>query len=101
MKRIIVCFLLCIVAVCAFAQTNTILKGIVVDTDLKGNINPIQGALVRWTVGSEIVSTDSNGIFNIPFSSNTKHLIVSYVGYKTDTIFVANKNFVKVLKIQN
>ncbi len=99
MKQIIVCFLLCIAAVCVFAQTNTILKGIVVDTDLKGNINPIQGALVRWTVGSEIVSTDSNGIFNIPFSSNTKHLIVSYVGYKTDTIFVANKNFVKVLLI--
>lgn len=99
MKQIIACFLLCIAAVCVFAQTNTILKGIVVDTDLKGNINPIQGALVRWTVGSEIVSTDSNGIFNIPFSSNTKHLIVSYVGYKTDTIFVANKNFVKVLLI--
>jgi outer membrane receptor for ferrienterochelin and colicins len=33
------------------------------------------------------------------FSSQTKNLIVSYVGYKTDTIFVAEKKFVKVLLI--
>lgn len=81
------------------AQQTINLKGIVVDTDIKGNITPIQGAFVRWLNEKNIVFSDSNGVFIIPFSSQTKKLIVSYVGYKTDTIFVAEKKFVKVLLI--
>lgn len=93
---VVVVFLLCNIAM---AQETMNLKGIVVDTDLKGNITPIQGAFVRWMNEKNIVETDSNGVFVIPFSSETKNLIVSYVGYKTDTIFVAEKKFVKVLLI--
>ena len=81
------------------AQQTTSLKGIIVDTDLKGNITPIQGAFVRWMNEKNFVASDSNGVFIIPFSSQTKSLIVSYVGYKTDTILVAEKKFVKVLLI--
>jgi hypothetical protein len=81
------------------AQQTMNLKGIVVDTDLKGNITPIQGAYIRWLNETNIVISDSNGVFIIPFIENTKNLIVSYVGYKTDTIFVAEKKFVKILLI--
>jgi outer membrane receptor for ferrienterochelin and colicins len=82
-----------------FAQQTTNLKGIVVDTDLKGNIKPIQGAYIRWMSDKNFVESDSNGVFIIPIVNETKYLIVSYVGYKTDTIFVAEKKFVKVLLI--
>ncbi|MEI7977881.1 MAG: TonB-dependent receptor [Bacteroidota bacterium] len=75
------------------------LKGIVLNTDLKGKINSIHGAMVRWMNEKNIVTSDSNGVFNIPFSETTKKLIVSYVGFKTDTIFVAEKKFIKVLLI--
>ena len=81
------------------AQQTMNLKGIVVDTDLKGNITPIQGAYIRWLSEKNIVISDSNGVFTIPFTESTKNLIVSYVGYKTDTIFVAEKKFVKILLI--
>ncbi|MFZ4798740.1 MAG: TonB-dependent receptor [Bacteroidia bacterium] len=95
------CLIVVLILLCNYviAQQTTNLKGIVVDTDLKGNITPIQGAFVRWLNEKNIETTDSNGVFIIPFSSQTKKLIVSYVGYKTDTIFVAEKKFVKVLLI--
>ena len=60
------------------AQQTTNLKGIVVDTDLKGNITPIRGAFVRWLNDKNRVETDSNGVFVIPFSSLTKYLIVTH-----------------------
>jgi outer membrane cobalamin receptor len=80
-------------------QLNIFLKGIVVDVDFKGNIIPIQGAYVKWLNEKNIVLTDTNGVFQIPFSVDTKSLVVSYVGYKTDTLFVAEKKFIKVLLI--
>lgn len=80
-------------------QSTDFLKGIVVDVDYKGNITPIQGAYIKWLDEKKIVTTDSNGVFKIPFSTTTKNLVVSYVGYKTDTVFVAEKKFVKVLLI--
>ncbi|MES2382101.1 MAG: TonB-dependent receptor [Bacteroidota bacterium] len=99
MKKITLSFFFGLLTVLVFAQSPAVLKGIVIDTDLKGNINPIQGALVRWLNTKLIVSTDSNGVFIIPQSDETKYIVVSYVGYKTDTILVAERKFVKVLLI--
>ncbi len=95
------CLIVVVVLLCHLvnAQQTMNLKGIVVDTDLKGNITPIQGAYIRWLNETNIVISDSNGVFIIPFTESTKNLIVSYVGYKTDTIFVAEKKFVKILLI--
>ena len=95
------CLIVVVVLLCHLvnAQQTMNLKGIVVDTDLKGNITPIQGAYIRWLNETNIVISDSNGVFIIPFTEKTKNLIVSYVGYKTDTIFVAEKKFVKILLI--
>ncbi len=89
-----------VICFCAFVngQDNG-LKGVVLETDDKGNILPIHGATAHWMNTSIGASTDSNGIFHIPFTEETKRLVVSYVGFKTDTIFVANKNYVKVIMI--
>lgn len=99
MKKIGIIIFLYLFSLTIVAQNTGNLKGIVVDTDIKGNILPIQGAFVRWINEKKQFTTDSNGVFNIPISNNSKHLVVSYVGYKTDTIFVAEKKFVKVLLI--
>lgn len=95
MKNILLIVLLILFKV-SIAQN---LKGIVLNTDYKGNITPINGAVVRWFNENNIVNSDSNGVFEIPFSTNTKYLIVSYIGFKTDTIFIAEKKFIKVLLI--
>ena len=97
-KHVTVVFMTLLFAMQISAQTNG-LKGVVVETDAKGNITPIQGAMAYWLNTGIGASTDSNGVFNIPFTDQTKRLVVNYVGYKTDTIFIANKTFVKVVMI--
>lgn len=100
MKKFVTIFAVLFMVTNIHAQsTNDFLKGIVLDVDFKGNITPIQGAYIKWINENKIVTSDSNGVFKIPFSTTTKSLVVSYVGYKTDTIFVAEKKFVKVLLI--
>lgn len=81
------------------AQTGNTLKGIVVETDDKGNITPIQGATVMWINTSIGTTTDSNGVFYIPTTDRTKRLVVGYVGFKTDTVFVPNLKYVRVVLI--
>ncbi len=81
------------------AQDNQSIKGIVSETDSKGNIKPIEAASVFW-LGTQLgTKTDSNGIFNIAVSDKTKRLVITYVGYKPDTIFVSKQQFIKVLLI--
>jgi len=81
------------------AQDNQSIKGIVSETDSKGNIKPIEAANVFW-LGTQLgTKTDSNGIFNIAVSDKTKRLVITYVGYKPDTIFVSKQQFIKVLLI--
>jgi hypothetical protein len=53
------------------AQDNQSIKGIVSETDSKGNIKPIEAASVFW-LGTQLgTKTDSNGIFNIAVSDKT------------------------------
>ena len=81
------------------AQENQIIKGIVSETDNKGNIKPIEAASVFW-LGTQLgTKTDSNGIFYLAVTDKTKRLVVSYVGYKPDTIFISKLQFIKVILI--
>ncbi|MDG1023493.1 MAG: TonB-dependent receptor [Flavobacteriaceae bacterium] len=49
---------------------------------------PLEGANVFW-LGTQIGGvTDQGGEFSIPFSKKTKQLVISYVGFKTDTLSV-------------
>lgn len=49
---------------------------------------PLPGANVFWLNTSIATATDGNGIFSIPFSKENMMLVISYVGFKTDTIHV-------------
>ena len=98
MKKFIViifCFWVGIVA----AQEQKLLSGVVVETSRKGEIEPIQGAIVYWMGSAKSVLTDSSGFFQIPYEKDKKRLLVHAMGFKTDTIFVAEKNNIKVLLI--
>lgn len=61
-------------------------KGIVTDKDK----NPIIGANVWWLGTHTGATTDENGRFEIRVSDNTDKLLVSYMGYSTDTLQVVN-----------
>ncbi|MBU3663589.1 MAG: TonB-dependent receptor, partial [Bacteroidetes bacterium] len=81
------------------AQQTAILEGVVVETDARGNISPVEGAIVFWKGSTAVKSTDSNGVFKIPFIGNSNYLIVMATGYASDTILVAGSNKLRILMI--
>jgi outer membrane receptor for ferrienterochelin and colicin len=69
----------------AFAQN---LHGTIKEFDKNKKLTPLPGASVRWTGTAFGTITDANGEFLLKKIADAM-LIVSYVGYKTDTISVA------------
>lgn len=63
-----------------------VITGVIIGTDNKGNFHPLQGATITLLGTARGVMTDSNGIFKINSDSTIQRLIVSYAGYKSDTI---------------
>ena len=55
---------------------------------------PIQGANVYWENSDIGTITNQNGDFNIKLLQNKK-LVISYVGFITDTITVTNKLYIE------
>ena len=53
------------------------------------------GANVYWMNTTEGVITNLDGEFTISNSGNYSNLIISYVGFKSDTIDIKNQNFIK------
>lgn len=87
MKKIIVSLCL-LIPVLSFAQKD--LKGIIMDKeDLKDTIG-VYGANVYWLGTSLGTVTDEKGRFQIPYKTEYKRLVVSFVGYKTDTLTIMN-----------
>ncbi|OIQ27957.1 MAG: TonB-dependent receptor [Bacteroidetes bacterium MedPE-SWsnd-G2] len=75
-----------ILPVCAWSQEK--LTGIIYDGSAVENNIPLGGANVYWLNTSIGAVTDFDGKFTINYTKDYKQLVVSYVGYKTDTIQV-------------
>jgi outer membrane receptor for ferrienterochelin and colicin/copper chaperone CopZ len=73
-----------------------ITTGVIVGTDNRGNFHPLQGATVTLSGTTKGVMTDSNGIFKIS-TDTIQRLVVSYAGYKSDTISVHPSEEVRVV----
>ena len=57
----------------------------------KGSNAVLPGASVVWSGTTSGTMTDTKGAFTLPFSTQTNKLIVSYVGYKADTLTITPK----------
>ena len=55
---------------------------------------PIEGANVFWLNTNQGTITKSAGEFNIQKIKDVKNLVISYIGFKTDTINIADKKFI-------
>lgn len=74
------------------------IKGTILDT----NNSPIFGASIYWKNANIGTNSDEKGEFELKSLENNNHLIVSYIGYKTQTILVENlKNINIVLAADN
>ena len=86
-------FLLLVILSCYTLTSQEILKGKVMFSENNNDI-PIQGANVYWENSDIGTITNQNGDFNIKLLQNKK-LVISYVGFITDTITVTNKLYIE------
>ncbi|MFP9098247.1 TonB-dependent receptor domain-containing protein [Flavobacterium sp. RHBU_24] len=86
MHKIIIILLLLPV----FMQAQETVKGKVLDE----NKQPLPGAGVVWENTSITTSTVEDGTFEIPYSTENMMLIISYVGYKTDTLHIMSPQYI-------
>ena len=68
------------------------LWGQVLEAERKKRATPLPGATIHWLGTQEGTSTDEEGRFEMPWVSTTDKVVVSFVGFGTDTIQV-KENF--------
>lgn len=76
---------------------NGSVRGIVLELDKKGNFLPLQGATVYWLGVTMGAQSNEAGIFSIPLVEGHRKLIVSYTGFKPDTLEVEEEKDLKVI----
>ena len=85
MKKLVITLFLIFLPIIMFSQTHV--EGVVYE---EGTNTPLLGANVYW-LGTQVgVVTDFDGKFSIRYKESYKKLIVSYVGFTSDTLNVAN-----------
>lgn len=88
--------ILCCIVWCSFSAYGQVLKGKVFGSDsVSREILP--GAILTWAGTSTSVSSNENGVFEIPMEGiKDKRLIAFYLGYQTDTIAVGEKTYISI-----
>ena len=87
MKKYLITLLLLIPLV-TFSQQA--LKGMIMDKNNPKDNLGVFGANVYWLETTVGTTTNEKGWFTIPYKKEYKKLVVSYVGYKTDTITITS-----------
>ncbi|MBX2966201.1 MAG: TonB-dependent receptor [Cyclobacteriaceae bacterium] len=73
------------------------ITGLVVEKNANGTEEPLAGAHVVWLGTTHGVSTGTNGVFMIDSIPGVTHLVISHVGYRSDTIAIDPQVRIKVL----
>ena len=85
-------FLFSFSAVLWAQQSTVFVEGEIFEKGEEGQDIPLVGANIIWS-GTQIgVYTDENGRFRLEESKSSNQLIISYVGYPTDTVVVNEPN---------
>jgi len=88
-KLIIIAFLL---PLFSFSQEE--LKGIILEKSAEKE-NPLPGANVYWLGSSVGTITNEDGTFSLPYKFSYNRLVISYVGFKTDTLIVKETKYIR------
>ncbi|MCX7551817.1 TonB-dependent receptor [Xanthomarina sp. F2636L] len=90
MRKIVI--LLAFLPVLSFSQDK--IKGMIMEVNEANKHIPVTGANVYWLDTTVGTVTDFDGKFTIPYKPDYKKLVISFVGYKTDTISVKNTDHI-------
>lgn len=90
----------------AAAETNISnsehhLNGVVLAEDNKGNFIPLSGASILWAGTLKGTKTDLHGVFSLPHEEPGSKLVVSYAGYRADTIAIENMRDLQIVLAAN
>jgi len=92
-RKIIISIIILFNTVPLLYAQNKHAEGKVFEQDEKGNLNPLPGVNVYWSGTTLGISTDGNGHFHIAKpDGETPPLVISYVGYRNDTVMVRDLN---------
>lgn len=92
MFKYILTYITLFISICSLGQTIT---GTVIEQTENSSL-PLIGANVYWLENFEGTTTDANGKFTLEKNGDVNQLIVSFVGFQTDTITVGNKTNIEI-----
>ncbi|SDR96573.1 Outer membrane receptor for ferrienterochelin and colicins [Formosa sp. Hel1_31_208] len=93
MKQYIYFIVIIVLPLLSFSQGK--IEGIILEANATNETIPLAGANVYWLNTSVGAVTDIDGKFNLTYQSSYTKLVISYVGYKTDTITVTSPKYVR------
>ena len=94
-------FLLPFLIISTSSYSQFQVKGKVVEYNDKGKIIELPHANVYWLGSTEGTITDELGNFEIPFNNEYRQLVVSSIGYRSDTIPVNRPNLGNIVLYAN
>ena len=94
MKKIFLMLAVCAMSIAVSAQTTRVLKGAVIDKDG----NPLPGATVNATGGSEVTTVDADGSFSMEVPIWLKRATAQYAGMKDKTLKIKGDDLIFRMK---
>ncbi|MBK8608844.1 MAG: TonB-dependent receptor [Chitinophagaceae bacterium] len=79
------------------SESVTVIKGVVLEEDNKGVFKPLPNASVFLLSTGYGVITDTDGIFSIHPEQADDRLVITYTGYKSDTIAAGKSREVRII----
>lgn len=86
---LIICYFLLVTL-----SAQDMLKGIVLENSTMEEL-PLPGANVYWLNSTIGTITQDDGTFSLPYKFSYNKLVISYVGFKTDTITVTSNTYIR------
>ncbi len=80
---------------------TSMVRGVVLEEDDRGNFRPLPRASISWLGTGAGTLTDSTGVFKISVTPETDRLVISYTGYRPDTIAVQPATDLKIILASN
>lgn len=77
------------------------IRGVVISEDKKGNFFPLEGAAILWEGTAHGTITDKHGIFSISPDDAVTKLVITYTGFRADTVDVKNATELQVILAEN
>src|SRR6476660_5552194 len=74
---------------------QSVLRGIVVE-NANGQVNPLAGATLTWAGTNGTTISNPHGEFMLKRPAEAQHLVISYAGFKKDTVTVEELNDIQV-----